>query len=51
MKSKECLICYNEFTEIPNLKCGHFLCSDCYNKLKEDRKNNCPFCFKKLIRK
>lgn len=51
MKSKECLICSDSFNGVPNLKCGHFICPECYVKLKQEGKCNCPYCFKKLIRK
>ena len=51
MNNKECLICYNMLNNVPNLKCGHFICPDCYVKLKQCGKTTCPFCFKKLKRK
>lgn len=39
----ECLVCFDNKTidSITFLPCIHFLCSDCYDKLK---KNECPFC-------
>lgn len=49
-----CLDCNNEYSkkDVPNLVCGHFLCSDCYVLKKTADKNCCcSICFKKLKRK
>lgn len=57
MTEKECLVCFETYNKIPDLRCGHFICSICYCKLKSNRPNkksnkcNCPFCFKNMIRK
>jgi DNA repair ATPase RecN len=42
----ECKICYEEKEDIRVLNCGHLLCYECYNKLKERESNNikCPTC-------
>ena len=51
---KECLLCYDNISAklIPDLLCGHFICCECYVKLKiVERKNECPYCFKKLKRR
>ena len=49
---KECLVCYNKFSGVPNLVCGHFICPPCYVKLKTlDSKCKCPYCFKPLKRR
>ena len=51
MIKRECLICYEQLSDVPLLVCGHFICPDCYVKLKQCGKTTCPFCFKKLKRK
>lgn len=56
MEEKDCLICNDTYNSQIGLLCGHFICRDCYDKLKElntyrVRKAECPFCFKKMIRK
>ena len=57
MTEKECLICLEQFSRVPDLRCGHFICPHCYCKLKAnrpDKKSNkcgCPYCFKNMIRK
>jgi hypothetical protein len=59
MKSIErtCQECNNTFSHIPLLTCGHFVCAECYCKLKANRpnKNNnkcgCPYCGKNMVRK
>lgn len=49
---KECLICTEIYNNIPNLVCGHFICSECYVKMKIlNSKCNCPYCFKSLRRR
>ena len=55
--SRICQICDESFEKIPLLRCGHFLCSECYVKIKNDRpvkKSNkcpCPFCSKNMVRR
>lgn len=52
MNLKICLICRYELYNIPNLICGHFICPDCYCKLKnKNSKCKCPFCDKTLRRR
>ena len=46
----ECYICLNVFTRIPYLKCGHFICAECYCKCKDRKINNCSICDKKMSR-
>lgn len=46
----ECFICSETFTQIPYLRCGHFICADCYCSCKNSKNNNCVICNKKLIR-
>lgn len=52
---KECLVCANQVDEVPNLRCGHFICPPCYVKLKNlspsQKECHCPYCFKKLVRR
>ena len=52
-KMYECLICYEkeDSKNVSNMKCGHFICPDCYCKLRMLNTNTCRFCFKKLGRK
>ena len=50
---KECLICcdYINAKLVPDLLCGHFICCECYVKLKMvERIKKCPYCFEKLQR-
>ncbi len=53
IKVFECLICYETESSkcVPNMKCGHFICPECYCKLQIANTNTCRYCFKKLIRK
>lgn len=49
---EKCFVCQEiKNKDVPLLKCNDFLCPQCYCKLKENRINKCPCCFKKLIRK
>ena len=54
---ERCIVCLkDDFYEIPYLKCGHVVCSECYCKLKAIRPNRsssecpCPLCKKNMIR-
>jgi hypothetical protein len=57
ISKKTCLECSELFTDIPLLICGHFICNECYCKLKSNRPNKnsnkcgCPICGKNMIRK
>lgn len=52
MREKQCFSCGSILTQVPKLRCGCFICPDCYVKRKQEDKNaKCEFCFKKLIRK
>ena len=46
----ECLICFNQHNDVPNMKCSHFICPPCYVKLRRQNKTECCFCFKKMRR-
>lgn len=54
---RTCQECEQTFAQIPLLTCGHFVCSQCYCKLKANRPNpksnrcGCPTCGKNMIRK
>lgn len=49
---KECLICAELSSNVPNMTCKHFICPECYVKLKTlNSKCNCPYCFKTLKRR
>lgn len=54
---EHCLVCLeDDFHQIPYLRCGHVVCSECYCKLKALRpvktSNNCPcpLCKKNMVR-
>ena len=56
MEGKDCLICIETYTTQTGLLCGHFICNECCNKLKElntyrIKPKECPFCFKRMVRK
>lgn len=46
----DCAMCLRTISNIPLLKCGHFICNKCYNDLKSDNVEKCELCQKKLIR-
>ena len=52
MKSiiRTCETCKKIVSEIPLLTCGHFICSDCYVKIKNNKCSECPICLKHLKR-
>lgn len=51
-KQRQCELCKINYSGIPLLICGHFICPPCYVKLKNiDSKCKCPFCDKKLQRR
>lgn len=39
--NKNCSICLTKNNEIIILRCDHYMCIDCYNKIEKRR---CPFC-------
>jgi hypothetical protein len=49
-----CFDCYKcqipKIKEVPLLKCGHYICTDCYIRLKNTRIVNCLICNEKLKR-
>ena len=47
---EKCYICLEYVDRIPLLRCGHFICSECYCQMKNKKLNNCLICDKKLIR-
>lgn len=47
---EKCFLCLETFTRIPYLKCGHFVCAECYCKCKDYKINNCSICDKEMIR-
>ena len=43
-ETRECTICFEEYTNIP-LECCHYFCVNCYlNIITEDNKTGCPVC-------
>lgn len=47
----DCYLCNESVdTNVPLLKCNHFLHPKCYCKLKDNKINNCLLCNQKLIR-
>lgn len=46
----DCYKCEKYFPDIPLLKCGHALCSECYCCLKFYKIHKCIICNKELIR-
>ena len=43
-ETRECTICFEEYTNIPT-ECGHYLCVNCYvNLFTENNKTCCPIC-------
>lgn len=54
---RTCQECNQTFSRIPLLTCGHFICPECYCKLKANRPNQysnkcgCPCCGKNMFRK
>jgi hypothetical protein len=47
---QSCFICLNYIERVPLLRCGHFVCPECYEKCKNLRINNCSVCDKKMVR-
>ena len=46
-----CNICDKEAdNNVPLLRCGHYICPDCYCTLKLKNINHCQICFKYLVR-
>jgi len=46
-----CYICESPPNQdIPLLRCGHYVCCECYCRIKSDKINVCLLCEKKLIR-
>jgi len=46
-----CYVCdKSPSNDIPLLRCGCYVCPPCYCKIKDERKNHCLVCGKKLIR-
>ena len=47
-----CYICSKPYDKnIPLLRCGHYVCCECYCDMKLQKVNKCLICNKKLIRK
>lgn len=47
----DCYICLDKpDIRIPLLRCGHYVCCECYCGLKRHKYNECQICKKKLIR-
>lgn len=47
--NEECIICYDEMETKIKFECNHECCETCYNRLKEERMNNCFFCRRRII--
>ena len=47
---EKCFICLAYFTDIPYLKCSHFICAECYERCKNHKINNCIICNRKMSR-
>ena len=47
---QDCQICLETIPRIPLLKCGHFICAECYCSCKNRGITNCSVCDKKLVR-
>ena len=45
-----CFICLGFLERVPLLRCGHFVCPECYCACKGRKINNCCVCNKKMIR-
>lgn len=43
-----CPICSFKRHKYVSLRCGHQVCRDCYNTLKEEGPHNCPYCRKPI---
>ena len=53
---QDCPLCYETYNTANRQKscsssCGHIYCYSCLDKTSKDRKNNCPFCQKKIGQK
>lgn len=50
--SKQCQVCSTTDNNVPLLVCGHFICPQCYVKMKTEDKNcKCVDCNTRLKRK
>lgn len=49
--SKTCQVCKQTVTQVPQLTCGHFVCPECYVKLRMEKCCECPICYKSLKRR
>ena len=47
---QNCFICLGNIPRVPLLRCGHFVCPECYCECKDRAIYNCSVCQKKLIR-
>lgn len=47
---QNCFVCLETIYRVPLLRCGHFVCPECYCNCKSYGIHNCSVCKKKLIR-